>query len=81
MELIYILVVGAVAGWLAGQIMRGSGFGLLWNIIFGILGGFVGSWIFGELGVRIASGTLGTIITSAIGAMVIVFVINLLRGK
>ena len=76
--LIY-LIVGAVAGWLAGNIMRGGGFGLLWNMLLGILGSFVGSWLFGTLGIAFGSGLLSTLIVSVIGAVVVLFIAGLFR--
>lgn len=79
MELLYTLIVGAIAGWLAGQIMKGSGYGLLVNIILGIVGAFVGSWLFGVLGISIASGLVGSLITAVIGAIVILFVASLFK--
>jgi uncharacterized membrane protein YeaQ/YmgE (transglycosylase-associated protein family) len=82
MSLIYILIIGAVSGWLAGQIMKGGGFGLLWNIILGIVGSFVGDWLFGVLNIslNVGSATVNTIIQSVIGAVVLLFVAGLLRG-
>ena len=79
MELLYTLLIGAVAGWLAGQIMKGSGYGLLVNIILGIVGAFVGSWLFGVLGISIASGLVGSLITAVIGAVVILFIASLFK--
>lgn len=82
MSLIYILIIGAISGWLAGQIMKGGGFGLLWNIILGIVGSFVGDWLFGVLNIslNVGSATVNTIIQSVIGAVVLLFVAGLLRG-
>ena len=82
MDIIYILIIGAVSGWLAGQIMKGGGFGLLWNIILGIVGSFVGGWLFGVLNVslNVGSATVNAIIQSVIGAVVLLFVAGLLRG-
>lgn len=79
MELLYTLIVGAIAGWLAGQIMKGAGYGLLVNIILGIVGAFVGSWLFGVLGISIASGLVGSLITAVIGAIVILFIASLFK--
>lgn len=79
MELLYTLIIGAIAGWLAGLIMKGSGYGLLINIILGIVGAFVGSWLFGELGISIASGLLGSLITAVIGAVVVLFIAGLFK--
>lgn len=80
-HLIYTLIIGAACGWLAGFIRQGFGFGLLGNIIIGILGSFVGSWLFAQLGVTIGSGLTSHIITAVIGALVLLFVIGLVRGK
>ena len=77
--LIWTLIIGAVSGWLADVIRRGFGFGLLGNIVIGILGAFVGQWLFRELDVSIGSGMLNQIITSVIGALVVLFVIGLLN--
>lgn len=78
-DLIFTLLIGAVSGWLAGQIRQGFGFGLLGNIIIGILGAFVGGWLFRQLGVSIGSGLVSTIITSVVGALVLLFVIGLFK--
>lgn len=83
MTIIYILLIGAVSGWLAGQIMKGGGFGLLWNIILGIVGSFVGGWVLGLLNIslNVGSATVNTIIQSVIGAVVLLFVAGLFRGR
>lgn len=83
MDIVTILIslaLGAVAGWIAGFIMKSKG-SLLRNIILGIIGGFLGGWIFGLLGITIATGYLGIIIESAIGACVLIFICRLLLGK
>jgi uncharacterized membrane protein YeaQ/YmgE (transglycosylase-associated protein family) len=79
--ILYVVIVGAIAGWLAGQLFRGYGFGLIGNIIVGILGSFIGYWLLGKLGVSLGEGVLGTIITSVIGAIVLLFVIGLFKKK
>jgi len=73
------LVIGAIAGWLAGLIMKGSGQGLLLNIIVGIVGGVVGSWLFGLLGFTIGPGLVSAIITATIGAVILLFIVSKLR--
>lgn len=78
MEIIVTLIIGAIAGWLGSQVFRGSSLGLIGNIVIGILGSFVGSWIFGKLGVSIGGGLVGSIITGAFGAIVILAVLNLI---
>lgn len=79
-SLFIFLAIGAVAGWLAGQIMKGDGFGLIMNIIIGIVGAVVGGWAFGFLGIA-TSGLVGSIITAVVGAVILLFVIGLFRKK
>ena len=80
-DLIFTLLIGAVSGWLAGQIRQGYGFGLIGNIIVGILGAFVGGWLFRQIGVSIGSGLVSVIATSVIGALVLLFLIGLFTKK
>ncbi|MBR4787024.1 MAG: GlsB/YeaQ/YmgE family stress response membrane protein [Bacteroidales bacterium] len=77
---ILYLLLGAVAGWLAGNLMRGGGFGLLWNIIIGIIGGFIGGWLMSLIGIQKA-GLLWELIVAVIGAVVLLFVISLFKKK
>ncbi len=80
--IIITLILGAIAGWLGGQLFKGSGLGLIGNIVVGILGGFIGYWLFGKLGISLGSGWIGYILTAAIGAVVLLAIINLIfRGK
>ena len=79
-SLIATLVIGAVSGWLAGQIRQGYGFGVLGNIIVGILGAFVGNWFLGSiLHMDLGGGLLGTIGTSVIGALILLFLVGLIK--
>jgi uncharacterized membrane protein YeaQ/YmgE (transglycosylase-associated protein family) len=77
--LIIWLVIGAIAGWLAGQIMTGFGFGLIGNIILGIIGALVAGWLLPRIGLYIGGGIIGDIINALIGAIVVLFVIGLLK--
>jgi uncharacterized membrane protein YeaQ/YmgE (transglycosylase-associated protein family) len=77
--LIAWLIIGAVAGWLAGILVKGGGFGLIVDIIVGIVGAFVGGWLAAKLGISIGSGFFGTIIVAVIGAVILLFVIRLIR--
>ena len=70
--LIVMIIVGAIAGWLAGVIMKGSGYGLIGDIVIGILGGVVGGWILRALGLSLGGGFLGAIIVALIGAVVLI---------
>jgi uncharacterized membrane protein YeaQ/YmgE (transglycosylase-associated protein family) len=78
-SLIVLLAVGLVAGWLAGLIMQGSGYGIIGNIIIGIVGAFIGFYLLRGLHVAMPYGIVGTIITATIGAVVLMFFIGLLR--
>lgn len=78
-NLLILLVVGAIAGWLAGVVMKGGGFGLIGDIIVGIVGAFLGSWLFSLLGVSAGGGTLGLLITAFIGAVVLLLLIRLVK--
>jgi len=77
--LIVFLIVGAVAGWIAGNLMRGGGFGIVGNIVIGIVGAFLGGWLFGLAGVSLGAGLIGTLCTAVIGAVVLLFVIGLIK--
>ncbi|AUB84949.1 transglycosylase [Candidatus Thiodictyon syntrophicum] len=78
MSLAIFLAIGAVAGWLAGVILKGGGFGLLVNIVIGILGAVVGGFAFGLLGIS-AGGILGSIITATVGAVLLLVIVGLLK--
>lgn len=77
--LIIILLIGAIAGWLAGVLMRGRGFGILGNIVVGIVGAFLASWLLPMVGIAIGGGILGAIIHATIGAVILLFVIGLIK--
>jgi uncharacterized membrane protein YeaQ/YmgE (transglycosylase-associated protein family) len=80
-SLLVILVVGVIAGWLAGQIVRGSGFGLFGDLIVGIIGAFIGSWLLPRLGVHLGVGIIGAIFDATVGAIVLLLVVRLVRGS
>jgi uncharacterized membrane protein YeaQ/YmgE (transglycosylase-associated protein family) len=73
------LVIGAIAGWLAGQIMTGGGLGLVGNIVVGILGAIVAGWLFPYLGITIGGPFVGAIINALIGSIIVLFVLGLLK--
>jgi len=77
--ILIILVIGAVAGWLAGQIVRGMGFGLIGNIVVGIVGAFIAGWLLPRIGIVIGGGMIGSIINATIGAMVLLVIVGLIR--
>ena len=78
MNLLLFLMIGALAGWLAGVIMKGKGFGWLGNLVVGILGGLMGGFLFGLLGVG-GEGIVGSLASALIGAIVLLWIINLIK--
>jgi len=78
-SIIIMLIIGAIAGWLAGQIVRGFGFGLLWNIIIGIVGAFIGVWLLRQLGFMPFAGFIGSIVNAVIGAVVLLVIVGFIR--
>jgi uncharacterized membrane protein YeaQ/YmgE (transglycosylase-associated protein family) len=78
-NLIWFLIIGAVAGWLAGLLMKGRGFGILGDIIVGIIGAFLGGWLFGVLGISAGGGLAGSLIVAFIGAVVLLFLVRLIK--
>jgi uncharacterized membrane protein YeaQ/YmgE (transglycosylase-associated protein family) len=79
-SLLVILFVGLVAGWLAGQIVRGAGFGLFGDLVIGIIGAFIGDWLLPQIGIHLGTGIVSAIINAAIGAVLLLLVVGLLRG-
>jgi uncharacterized membrane protein YeaQ/YmgE (transglycosylase-associated protein family) len=77
---IVILFVGLIAGWLAGKVVRGTGFGIIGDIVVGICGALVASFLFPKLGIRIGTGLVSEIVYSAIGAVILLVVVRLVRG-
>jgi uncharacterized membrane protein YeaQ/YmgE (transglycosylase-associated protein family) len=79
-SLIVILIVGLIAGWLAGKIMKGSGFGIIGDIIVGVIGAFIGSWLWGVLHLPvIANFWVSAIVIATVGAVVLLFILSLIR--
>ena len=77
--ILIILIIGAVAGWLAGVIVRGVGFGLIGNIVVGIVGAFIAAWLLPQLGIAIGSGMVRSIITATIGAVILLVIVGLIK--
>ncbi|MEA2344729.1 MAG: hypothetical protein QOF63_2898 [Thermoanaerobaculia bacterium] len=78
-SLIWFLIIGAIAGWLAGLVMKGRGFGLLGDIIVGIVGAFLGGWLFSKLGVSFGGGLAGSLIVAFLGAVILLFLVRLIK--
>ncbi|MGS0740672.1 GlsB/YeaQ/YmgE family stress response membrane protein [Glaciimonas sp. GG7] len=73
------LVIGAIAGWLAGVLVKGGGFGIVVDIIVGIVGAFIGGWLAGLLGIGVGNGILVSIVTATLGAVVLLFILRLIK--
>ena len=78
-SLLVFLIVGVVAGWLAGKVVDGSGLGLIGDLVVGAIGAFIAGWLFPRLGISLGTGIIRSIIDSAIGAIVLLLVIKLIR--
>src|SRR6516165_2254143 len=76
--LLIMLLVGLVAGWLAGQLVKGAGFGLIADVAIGIVGAFIGTWLLPQLGVHIGSGVVSAIVVATIGAVILLLIVALL---
>ena len=80
-SLVLILVVGVVAGWLAGQLVRGTGFGLIGDLIIGVIGAFIGTWLLPRLNIHIGSGIVGAIVSATIGAVLLLIILRVFRKR
>lgn len=78
-SILVFLIVGAVAGWLAGQIVKGHGFGLVGNIVVGIVGAFIAGWLLPMVGLAIGGGIVAAIINALIGAVILLVLIGLIK--
>jgi uncharacterized membrane protein YeaQ/YmgE (transglycosylase-associated protein family) len=78
-SLLVILLIGAIAGWLAGQIVQGTGFGLLGDIVIGIVGALIASWLFPQIGFHLGAGIVAQILAATIGAVLLLLIVGLVR--
>lgn len=81
MDFLWFILIGGLAGWLAGKITKGKGFGLVGNVFVGVLGGFLGGWLFGLLGLSSDGGFIGSLVTALVGALVMLFALRKLAGR
>ena len=77
-NLIWFLVIGLCAGWLAAKLVKGGGYGIVGDLVVGVIGALLGGWLFGLLGIS-ASGPLGSLVTAVVGAVVLIFLLRVLR--
>jgi uncharacterized membrane protein YeaQ/YmgE (transglycosylase-associated protein family) len=73
------LIIGAIAGWLAGVLVKGGGFGVLVDILVGIVGAFIGGWLAGAMGIGIGGGMIASIVTATIGAVILLVILRLIK--
>jgi uncharacterized membrane protein YeaQ/YmgE (transglycosylase-associated protein family) len=78
MNLLWFLIIGIAAGWLAGQLMKGGGYGLIGDLVIGVIGAFLGGRLLGTLGI-VAGGLIGSLVTATIGAVLLLFLIRLIK--
>lgn len=79
MKIVWFILIGVLAGFLAGKVMKGKGFGFLWNLIIGVGGALLGGFLFGIFGIHFGSGIIGSLITAFLGAIILLFLIGLFR--
>ena len=79
MSFLWFLIVGLIAGWLAGVLVKGGGFGIIGDMIVGVLGALIGGFIFTNLGVSSGGGLIGSIIVATIGAIILIFILRLIK--
>ena len=79
MEFVWFLLVGLVAGWLAGVLVKGGGFGVIGDIIVGVLGALLGGFLFRSLGVSAGGGLLGSVVVATVGAVVLIVILRLIK--
>jgi uncharacterized membrane protein YeaQ/YmgE (transglycosylase-associated protein family) len=79
MSFIWFILIGLLAGWLAGQVMKGGGYGLLGDLIVGVLGALLGGWLFGVLGLFPGGGLIGSLIVAFIGACILIWLVRLIK--
>ena len=79
MEFVWFIIVGLIAGWLAGVIIKGGGYGVVGDIIVGIVGALIGGWLFSTMGVSTGGGLLGAIVVALVGAIILIFLLRLIK--
>jgi uncharacterized membrane protein YeaQ/YmgE (transglycosylase-associated protein family) len=78
-SLLIFLLVGLIAGWLASQLVRGGGFGLVGDLVVGVIGAFIAGYLFPRLGISLGSGIIGAIIAATVGAVILLFILRAVK--
>ena len=79
MHILGFLIIGLIAGWLAGKIMSGGGYGLVGDLVVGVVGAFIGGFLFDSMGVAQGRGVIGSLIVAVIGAIILLFIVRLIK--
>ncbi len=79
MTIVWFLIIGILAGFIAGKLMQGKGFGLIGDLVIGVIGAVLGGYLFGLLGVSAGGGLVGSLVTAVVGAVVLLFVVRLIK--
>jgi len=79
MQFVWFILIGLVAGWLAGQLVKGGGFGVVGDVVVGVIGALLGGFLFSTLGVSAGGGLIGSIIVATIGAIILIFILHLIK--
>ena len=79
MTFLWFILIGLCAGWLAGRLMKGGGFGLVGDIVVGVVGSILGGFLFGKLGISVAGGILGSLVVATVGAIVLIYLLRLIK--
>lgn len=79
MDFLWFLIVGLVAGWLAGILVKGGGFGVIGDIVVGVIGALLGGWLFSMFGASAGGGLVGSIVVATVGAVVLLFIVRMIK--
>jgi uncharacterized membrane protein YeaQ/YmgE (transglycosylase-associated protein family) len=79
MSLLWFLIIGLVAGWLAGMLVKGGGFGLIGDLVVGVIGAVLGGWLFSTLGASAGGGLIGSLVVATIGAIILLVIVRVIK--